>query len=149
MSKLFYLCFSILPFTLFAQSPDSLFIINIGDSVIVEIVEQDSLEDGTIDTSGIGLYTLQTRHESIQLWDTVPEVAQRPLGSSAIEEIDITDTFASGGTYLIRGKVERFVEGNSLANQNLSELGWSSLLYVVVKTDDTRKLRILRIRFGQ
>lgn len=129
----------------FGQSPDSLFI-DVGTTVIVELAKQDTLEDGTIDVAGAGLYTLQTKHEIAPLWDT--QFSQKEFAFSGNEEIELEDTFIVSGTYRIRAKVERFVSGNTAANQILPETAWSKSLIVIVEADDIRKLKTVRIFFG-
>ncbi len=129
----------------FGQSSDSLYI-NVGDTVIVEIVKQDTLEDGTIDVAGAGLYTLQTKHEQAPLWDN--QFVQQQFTFVGVQEIMLDDAFIVSGTYTIRAKVERFVSGNTLANQILPETGWSKPLIVIVEADDMRKLKTVRIIFG-
>lgn len=141
--KKYFLGMILLPCILFGQS-DSLFI-NVGDSVVVQIVEQDSLQDNTIDVTGIGVYTLQVKHESTPLWGTVIDAIQFQF--QGIETIDVSGYFMTGGTYHIRGKIERFVYGNSTGNQMLSAIAWSKLLYVVVGVDDLRKRKVVRILF--
>lgn len=128
----------------FGQSLDTLSI-NVGDTVIVELVKQDTLVDNSIDTD-VQLYTLQTKHENASLWDT--HFTQRGFTFVGNEEIKLGDTFIVSGTYRIRAKVERFVFGNTPANQILPETAWSKSLIVIVEADDMRRLKTVRIIFG-
>ena len=139
--KQFIFLLMLIPFVVLGQ--DSLYI-NVNDTVIVEIVQQNILEDGTIDNTGVGLYTLETRHEDLQLWDVI--IVRKSFAFSGDEEIDLTDVFLSGGTYMIRAKVERLVATNTPANQILSGT-WSDLLYVIVEADDIRVYKTVKIRF--
>ena len=139
--KQFIFLLMLIPFIVLGQ--DSLYI-NVNDTVIVEIVQQNILEDGTIDNTGVGLYTLETRHEDLQLWDVT--MVRKSFVFSGDEEIDLTDVFLSGGIYMIRAKVERLVATNTPANQILSGT-WSDLLYVIVEADDIRVYKTVKIRF--
>ena len=139
--KQFIFLLMLIPFIVLGQ--DSLYI-NVNDTVIVEIVQQNILEDGTIDNTGVGLYTLETRHEDLQLWDVT--MVRKSFVFSGDEEIDLTDVFLSGGIYMIRAKVERLVATNTPANQILSGT-WSDFLYVIVEADDIRVYKTVKIRF--
>ncbi len=125
--------------------------IMIGDTVLLELAMQDTLEDSrdprgfSIDTSGVGLYTVQTKSEVLTLWDTL--IAQRQFLFNGDEVIDISGSFLLAGVYLIRAKVERFVESNPPGQQLLPEMAWSPVLTVVISGADTRRLRTVRIRF--
>ncbi len=119
--------------------------IMIGDTVLLELALQDTLEDGTIDDSGVGLYTVQTKSEMLTLWDT--PIAQRQFLFNGDEVIDISGSFLLPGVYMIRAKVERFVESNPPGQQLIPEMAWSPVLTVVISGADTRRLRTVRIRF--
>ncbi len=116
-----------------------------GDTVLLELALQDTLEDGTIDTSGVGLYTIQTKSEELTLWDT--PIAQSQFTFNGDEVVDVSDSFLLTGVYMIRAKVERFVPSNPQGQQFVPEFAWSPVLWVVVSGADTRRLRTVRIQF--
>ncbi len=119
--------------------------IMIGDTVLLELALQDTLETGDIDTSGVGLYTIQTKSEELTLWDT--PIAQRQFLFNGDEVIDVSDSFLLTGDYTIRAKVERFVASNPPGQKFIPEFAWSSVLRVVVSGADTRRRKTVIIRF--